>query len=903
MADSVQNVRIRFTSDTAGLNAASKELSNLTKAEAEAVKGFKALNDAGVKANQNIQAEEKKTVASTKEVEKSTSGLSKSFNAIGASIVAAFSVGAILNFGKQVIDITSQFQKLEAVLTNTLGSQSAAQDALKLIKDFAATTNFSVLELTNGFVKLANAGFVPTKDELTKLADVANSTGKSFDQLVEAILDANTFQFERLKEFGIKANQEGNKINFTFKGVTTEVEKTSDSVQKYLIGLGELEGVSGSTAAISATLGGQISNLGDAYDSLLLTIGKDSSGGLSQSISILNSGINELTKAFQGQESVFTPLFNVVRGYFDLMTGLYESVINLASGFDKTATSGEVVYGVFKGIEVILKLVIVPLKLAIQGITTLIDGLNLLKNAATGNFSFGDINKLKSDANKFIEIITLSDGQRQKVIEDGAKKTEVIEKKSLDKRVELTQEQLDKKFKAQLDYLSKEEKLEIAKAKLADKSEADILRIQEEYNDRRIALFGKFGKTRTEDYKFLVLKTEELEKELTQFYTQEEENRRKARLELRDKQLSDIEAAGKAQISAQETAGNTLIEVQRNLYASGKINKEQFDAAIEDIDYKSKRRQIEIAIEADQDKLAVTKLSAEQIATIEKDLNDKKKELNDLDFAQFQENEERKVKAAKQRSETIKQIEQAAFDATTSIIGSLFQIGQNNRDAEFQDLEAQKKNELALAGDSKQKQDEINQRFAKKELELKRKSAQADKDQATFDAIINAAVAATKAFAQGGVAGFVTAALIAAATGVQIASIQSRPLPKFFEGSEFVELNGNKPGRDTIPAMINYGERIVPTEINKSLSGIPNSELPKMAEMWRKRMDYEGIQRDIISGRSGGSQDGVIKELKNVSKKLDKIKTAEINIDKNGIKTLIKTSNSEVESLNNYFRL
>jgi len=83
------------------------------------------------------------------------------------SLGAAFSVGAVLSFGKAIIDTTAQFQKMEAVLTNTLGSSSAAQVAMNQIVEFASKTPFQVDELTNAFVKLANRGFTPTVKEMT----------------------------------------------------------------------------------------------------------------------------------------------------------------------------------------------------------------------------------------------------------------------------------------------------------------------------------------------------------------------------------------------------------------------------------------------------------------------------------------------------------------------------------------------------------------------------------------------------------------------------------------------------------------------------------------------------------------------------------------------------------------
>jgi hypothetical protein len=215
-------------------------------------------------------------------------------------IAAAFTVGAVVNFGKAVLDTTAKFQKFEAVLTNTLGSSSEAQLALIQIQDFASKTPFAVDELTSSFVKLANQGFKPTLAELRSLGDLASSTGKGFDQLAEAIIDAQVGEFERLKEFGIRAKKEGDNVTFTFKGVETQVKATDTAIRGYVLSLGDAEGVSGAMAAISATLGGKISNLGDNIEQLKLAIGSKTSGVFATSLDWLNEFIGLATLAAKG---------------------------------------------------------------------------------------------------------------------------------------------------------------------------------------------------------------------------------------------------------------------------------------------------------------------------------------------------------------------------------------------------------------------------------------------------------------------------------------------------------------------------------------------------------------------------------------------------------------------------
>lgn len=223
---------------------------------------------------------------------KDLKGFQKTVTSVSNELKSALGILSIGILGKDIIDVTSNFQRFEAVLTNTLGSSSEAQKALRSIQDFAAKTPFSVQQLTSSFVKLANQGFKPTTEELRKLGDLSSSTGKEFDQLTEAIIDAQTGEFERLKEFGIRASKQGDQVKFTFKGVETQTKFTAASIREYILSLGDAEGVSGSMAAISQTLGGRISNLGDAWDNLLLTIGNGTKGPLNAAIESLTQLVN-----------------------------------------------------------------------------------------------------------------------------------------------------------------------------------------------------------------------------------------------------------------------------------------------------------------------------------------------------------------------------------------------------------------------------------------------------------------------------------------------------------------------------------------------------------------------------------------------------------------------------------
>jgi len=285
-------IPVKYVVDSSDLDKAARQLGVVAKEEKELEAEMKDVEQAALKQAAAFNQAGKAGEKAAKETGKQYNVLGNTIGNLGGLIAGAFSVGAVLQLGKAVFEVTAEFEKMRAVLTTALGSGSAAERAMFMIQDFAAKTPFSVAELTDSFIKFANRGLKLTAEQMQSLGDLASSTGKSFDQLTEAALDAMTGENERLKEFGIIARKNGETTAFTFKGVTTEVKNTSEAVNEYLVSLGKVEGVAGSMGAISETLTGKVSNLGDSFDQLFLTLGSQQTGIFGDTISFI-SGITE----------------------------------------------------------------------------------------------------------------------------------------------------------------------------------------------------------------------------------------------------------------------------------------------------------------------------------------------------------------------------------------------------------------------------------------------------------------------------------------------------------------------------------------------------------------------------------------------------------------------------------
>ena len=290
------NIVFKYLADVTDLKSAGKVLDDQTKKEEELLQKVYKVNHAAKQQGKDFEDAGKRASKATKDANNEIGNLNNILRN-GAKMVAAyFTVDAAQQFIGKVVSVTAEFQRLQTVLANTLGSDSAGTMAFAMIQDFATSSVYSVQELTEGFVKLASRGITPTREMLRQMGDIAASQGKSFDQLTEAMLDAMTGEFERLKEFGIRASSQGDQVAFTFKGVTTTVKKTDDAIRDYITSLGNLEGVSGANEKIAGTLGGKLSNLGDAFSSLFFTIGEGSSGPMSGFIDLMTQTISAVAE-------------------------------------------------------------------------------------------------------------------------------------------------------------------------------------------------------------------------------------------------------------------------------------------------------------------------------------------------------------------------------------------------------------------------------------------------------------------------------------------------------------------------------------------------------------------------------------------------------------------------------
>lgn len=615
---------------------ATKEMKEFEKETVTGTRDVKELNKAaaalgkdGAKGVQSLSTETRKYNNEVSKATKETSKFNDKASSIGTTLAAAFSVGAVAGFASKIVQTRAEFQKFEAVLTNTLGSKSLAQNALMMIQDVAAKTPFSVQELTASFVKLANQGFEPTAEQITKLGDLAASQGKSFDQLTEGIIDAQTGEFERLKEFGIKASKEGDNVKFKFKGVETQVKNNGKAINDYILSLGELEGVSGGMAAISDTLGGKISNLGDNFDAFFNNLGEQSESVFA---SVLD-GFNEFLGAANDAQKIINQLNRNLKGtsgeldFFDKLSGAeavllpLQNALNTVTKFGQEAKTAKDFVPLYEKLQQALKDVNKQYQTGVIDVEQF-NRQNLLIGATVKGLSeqrtaLLEKEKKASEAAK-TEALKVTDEQKKAAKENADANAKLL-KQIEDQRIEAIQnDQEREEQKAKTDFERKKKDIETSKASAKVKNQA-LISLDLEYYNKRAEIENKYidqknKKSNKDEIEKSKKDAEDLFAELSKQqdnYAKEDSDKFKKRIDDRKKlnekypltSLFNIDDPAEAEklINALDQLGDQLFNVlEQQVNRTLEANQKEIDS--------SKDKQAELLKERD---VLVNKLSTE----------------------------------------------------------------------------------------------------------------------------------------------------------------------------------------------------------------------------------------------------------------------------------------------------
>ena len=316
--------------------------------------------------------------------------LSRAFSGIakvGAVALGVLSVAAV-GVGHGIVETQREFDKLNAQLITATGSTENAAKAFKELQAFAKTTPYDLAQSVEGFAKLKNLGLDPSIDSLKSFGNTAAAMGKGLNQMIEAVADATTGEFERLKEFGIKSKSEGDKVTFTFQGVSKTVGKNAKEIQQYLLDIGNTQ-FAGAMDARAKTLDGAISSLGDSWKQFKLSLSQGGIGDvLTEAVRKVGDALDTLTQKMQQPENVerFKTAIELVGKAFEMVGGVIGGVVDGFSAiYDVVSANPDIFISVASGLTAVATAIgLISLYSAVPAIITAISGaMTMLGGAMT----------------------------------------------------------------------------------------------------------------------------------------------------------------------------------------------------------------------------------------------------------------------------------------------------------------------------------------------------------------------------------------------------------------------------------------------------------------------------------------------------------------------------------------
>lgn len=136
-------------------------------------------------------------------------------SATAAGLGTGAAIAGGIAFNRTFVRTAADFEDLQNALETTMESTEAAANALRYIDSWAARTPYTINEAATAFRRLTGAG-QNAQQSMDSLGDAASGANVPLMQVTEAYLDAVTGQFERLRELGITAQREGDKVRLTY---------------------------------------------------------------------------------------------------------------------------------------------------------------------------------------------------------------------------------------------------------------------------------------------------------------------------------------------------------------------------------------------------------------------------------------------------------------------------------------------------------------------------------------------------------------------------------------------------------------------------------------------------------------------------------------------------------------
>ena len=249
----------------------------------------------------------------------------------GLGRLAPLAAGAGLALlGRAALGTIQSFESLRATLETFSDSQRQAAERWEVLSRYARRTPFELEDVVRAYGVLVSRGLEPTTQQFETLAEIAAGSSRTYVQFAEAVADAVQGETERLKEFGIRLQLDGERARLSFRDTRLEVARTGPAILAALEEIARLE-FGGAVERQARTLGGALSTLRGNLSEVSDAVGR---GGLAAELNVLARGWAETADGTRETAREFGALAGLAVRHADtigLVAGGYVAYrINLA---------------------------------------------------------------------------------------------------------------------------------------------------------------------------------------------------------------------------------------------------------------------------------------------------------------------------------------------------------------------------------------------------------------------------------------------------------------------------------------------------------------------------------------------------------------------------------------------
>lgn len=548
-----------------------------------------------------------------------------------------------------------------------------------------------------------------------------------------------------------------------------------------------------------------------------------------------------------------------------------------------------------------------------------------LKNAATGSADFTRIQGKIKQLNKQMAKFTPDDSDVEKEKNKLKKIYEDIEQL----RIDMIEDARKKELAQEKNNLKK--KLDEIKGNSASENELRLL-LKDQSKKKEQGINEKYDKEDAKkQYDTLKIKLDaEIDANKLKLNLLEEGSISYRQLQIqileeeRELQLANKELTEQQKANITETYRQRIEEVNKGSLQKELDWEEEFASLREDVLGKSAERAEE------KDRRELTK----KYAKLLKDAKGNAVKLAKVEDQIHRELQERKLQREK---ETMLKIRDMALQFAGDIADRIYSISKNNNQQALDDkiakLEAQKNVELSNKNLTEGQKDAINEKYRKKEAQLKTEAFKKERDADSVMAAIKGALAIVNAWTTGSwIENIIESAFITALTAAEIVAIQSQAVPQYSAGK--YNVRGMVDGETyNASVMRNAGTRVVKSPailVGEKPEGIVSGkdmQNPVIKNLFKDiirvklgmmpEMNYGNVNRSIKQSAMPQFASGYYPQTTTVTKQemftdpklvdgLNRFNSIIERIEKNGIKgnwvwSDLNDMNAKRDKIKNYF--